>query len=166
MNGPALLSHPCLTCILFHHVLNAKVRIHWCAFHLALKRKSTIEKGIVFLQVSSDYPLKYFDRIRTKLLCKVTYECFPVHIRALHLITPPSSAMDMILPTIMSLFPSFYRRRVYRHRQSGTRLLHELEEFGFEKRNLPKTTGGIFEWNPNWVNEQREREDDDLFRSR
>ena len=117
------------------------------------------------MQVSYDSPLKYFDRIRVKLVNKVTYECFPVHIRALHLIISPSSVMAMILPSIMSLFPSFYRRRHYVHRQSGTRLLHELEEFGFEKKNLPKSTGGIFEWNPNWVNEQREREDDDLFRS-
>ena len=46
------------------------------------------------------------------------------------------------------------------HRQLGTRLLHELEEFGFEKSNLPKSVGGILVWKHNWVNEQREREDD------
>mmetsp|Transcript_18434 Transcript_18434/g.24187 ORF Transcript_18434/g.24187 Transcript_18434/m.24187 type:complete len:184 (-) Transcript_18434:93-644(-) len=139
-----------------------KMKYVWYNLHLALKRESTILRGLVFIlnmMNNQQLSLKSFDRLKNKMIVKATVNCFPVHIRAVHYCTRPQALhLRMILPVLKFFMNQELRQRLVVHAQHTNELREELVGYNIRLEVLPTCLGGRFQLNPYWAEEQRELE--------
>eukprot|EP00521_Asterionellopsis_glacialis_P008538 CAMPEP_0195283896 /NCGR_PEP_ID=MMETSP0707-20130614/2287_1 /TAXON_ID=33640 /ORGANISM="Asterionellopsis glacialis, Strain CCMP134" /LENGTH=282 /DNA_ID=CAMNT_0040343147 /DNA_START=384 /DNA_END=1235 /DNA_ORIENTATION=+ len=140
----------------------AMMKYVWYNLHLALKRESTILRGLVFIlnmMNNQQLSLKSFDRLKNKMIVKATVNCFPVHIRAVHYCTRPQALhLRMILPVLKFFMNQELRQRLVVHAQHTNELREELVGYNIRLEVLPTCLGGRFQLNPYWAEEQRELE--------
>jgi len=125
-----------------------KMKYIWYFVHVAMKKQSTILKGLVFIVAPARYKeFKLFDRLFYKMLIESVNECLPVKVRSVHLFANSNSITKLLLPMI-----KYFMNKETRHiHKVHERLDPEiLVPYGIQPENVPRFIGGTFDAYPNW----------------
>mmetsp|Transcript_5449 Transcript_5449/g.8299 ORF Transcript_5449/g.8299 Transcript_5449/m.8299 type:complete len:350 (+) Transcript_5449:16-1065(+) len=142
---------------------NTWMRYIWYNVHIALRRPSTILRGIVYIFVGSPhFNLDLFDRIKQKMLVRSTL-CFPVTIRAVHYLSLNHTLQSLILPVVKFFMNQELRQRIVHHIVSTPEEIVDsakacLPDYGIPVENIPTILGGDYELNLNWLQDEFEFE--------
>mmetsp|Transcript_1770 Transcript_1770/g.2477 ORF Transcript_1770/g.2477 Transcript_1770/m.2477 type:complete len:355 (+) Transcript_1770:263-1327(+) len=136
----------------------AKVRYAWYNAHEAMKRESTIFRGVVGIHLlSGKFKINLFDRIKEKKLSKIFLDCIPFKIRAVHYIFTEKYMQDLMLSVIRVFLTREMRQRIICHvtnSNSRESLAEKISQYGFSPEGLTPIMGGTFHPNLDWLQHQ------------